>query len=321
MKSFLVLIFCLSTITPSLRGAELIDKVLVVINNGEPILLSDRTQFRNSLESANFSDDLVIPNAEAKKRALADDSYLLDRLIDAHLIKSFIKKSDYAVTPEVVEKELSSIAKKNNIPRENLPAALERQGLKFDEYQEFIKKSMERQTFVEREIRSKIKISDDEVLAFLMKNDKNLAQSSFEYKLAQIVISTKSRSESEARKRAVTILDKMKAGQSFEELAADFSEDPDFSAGGILGVFKSFELNVPFQSAIQDLAIGGISGPVIVADKVYILKVLNKKIIPDPTLEKRKDEARAVLLSQSLRRQLDAWIEQRRQSAFIRKNP
>ena len=69
------------------------------------------------------------------------------------------------MTVERIEQEINSIQSRNNISREQLRDALRREGTSFSDYQDFIKKRLEKQGLVEKAITSKIKISDEDIAA------------------------------------------------------------------------------------------------------------------------------------------------------------
>lgn len=58
------------------------------------------------------------------------------------------------------------------------------------------------------------------------------------------------RSEQEAYRRASDILDQLKKGSSFEELALQFSDDPNRNQGGVLDAFGRGEMEEVFESEV-----------------------------------------------------------------------
>ena len=98
------------------------------------------------------------------------------------------------------------------------------------------------------------------------------------------------------------------------------SEDPNFEPGGLLGTFKSGEFLADLENAAKNLSAGQTSGLVETRDGFHVLKVLNKKLIPDPKYEQEKEKLQQTLYEQAYKRQLQSWLEQLRQDAFIRIN-
>ncbi|TFG20060.1 MAG: peptidylprolyl isomerase [Promethearchaeota archaeon] len=58
------------------------------------------------------------------------------------------------------------------------------------------------------------------------------------------------------------IMEKLNAGQKFEDLAREFSECPSKNKGGDLGFFERGKMVPEFERAVLSLKIGDISEPV-----------------------------------------------------------
>lgn len=74
------------------------------------------------------------------------------------------------------------------------------------------------------------------------------------------------------------ILKKIKAGESFEELAAKFSEDPSAKMNnGDLGYFTAFRMVYPFESAAYNTKVGEVSNIIRSRFGYHLVKVLDKR--------------------------------------------
>src|SRR5690606_24488382 len=117
----------------------------------------------------------------------------------------------------------------NGITRAQLKEALVRQGSSFSEYQAFIKKSLERQSLLEKEIRSRIKISDEDISTHYLKEKGIQSSQIFEYDLAHILFLPQNGGEEAAKERAEQTLKRLKNSSiSFDKIASQYSEDPNF---------------------------------------------------------------------------------------------
>ena len=80
--------------------------------------------------------------------------------------------------------------------------------------------------------------------------------------------------EEKAKARATELLGKVKAGADFGEVAKKHSDDPGSGAqGGSLGEFPKGTMVSAFESALDKLAIGGISEPVLTPFGYHIIKL------------------------------------------------
>ena len=186
--------------------------------------------------------------------------------------------------------------------------------------QNFIKTSIQRQSLLQQEVSSKIKISDDDIAAYYIQNSKNTKALVFEYELAHILFLTSNGGDSGARKRAEEVKKSLDSGGSFERLASQHSEDPRFTQGGIFGEVKVGEIVPALETALRGRQPGDTTGVVKMPDGYHIFKVLKRKLSPSPEFIKAKAQIAEVLFSQSVKRQYETWIDGQRQTAYIKIN-
>lgn len=101
----------------------------------------------------------------------------------------------------------------------------------------------------------------------------------------------------EDEKTANEIMEKIKAGEDFAELAKEYSTDPGSGAnGGELGFFTKGMMVQPFEEAAFSLEIGEISDPVESQFGFHIIKVTDRV---DHTFEESKDRIQQHLIQQN----------------------
>lgn len=303
----------------SVARAETVEHIVAIVNE-EVITQSDMNRYADRIRSGGLTDDLLIPDDATKQALLKDRQMLLQKMIDEKLINSEVKKQNLSVPIERVEQEIRKVAKNNNVSRDELKVALKDRGIEFSEYQDFIKTGLERQGLVEKGITSRIKISEDDVMAQYATEHGNAGEQAFEYTLAYMYFASAKGGAAAAKQRAQDALGKLKDGAVFEKLAAEVSEDPNFEQGALLGVFKTGELQKDLETSVQKLAPGEWTGVIPTNGGFQIVKVSKKKLIPDPRTEKDREHIRSVLYEKAFKKQLANWLEQLRQDAFIRIN-
>lgn len=90
------------------------------------------------------------------------------------------------------------------------------------------------------------------------------------------------------------VLDELKAGKTFEELAAQYSQDTGSKdSGGDLGWFPRGIMVAEFETAAFSLAVGEVSQPVKTDFGYHIIKVLGKEVRPleAETLQQMQEQA------------------------------
>ena len=313
----MLFLFCLF-LSPS-ANAEVVDRIVSIVND-ELITQSDMSSFAKKLSSGGLTDDLLIPDESYKQAVLKDSSKQLNLMIDERLLDGEVKRQGLSVPFERIEQEVRNIAKRNNLTRDELKAALVDKGVDFAEYQQFIRTGLERQSLVEKNVTSKIKISEDEVSSLLAKRSGDNSQTLFEYSLSHILFLAEKGGLEAARRRAEYTYEKLKAGESFESLATDHSEDPSFSSGGALGVFKSGEFQRELEAVIEKMSVGDFSQILPLKGGFHIVRLTKKRAVLDPQTEKERGKIRNELYDLAYRKQLASWLEQLRNDAFIKIN-
>lgn len=299
-------------------SSERVDRIVAIVSD-DIITQSDVTKYAERLRKGGLTDDLIFPDDATKQAALKDREKLLTKMIEEKLLDAEVRRQGLSVPFERVDQELRAIATRNGISRDELKAAIVDKGVSFSQYQDFIKTGLERQSLISKQVTSKIKVSEDEVASQYSTSGGAKSGQLYEYTLAHVLFHT-DKNAAASRKRADIAIAKLKEGMQFDKVAADFSDDPNFSAGGLLGTFRSGEMSKELDEAVQKLAVGEHTGLVPTKAGLHIVKVLRKVPVADPTAESDKDRIRASLYDKALKRQFQTWLDQLRKDAFVRIN-
>lgn len=299
-------------------SAKVVDKIVAVVND-QIVTSSDAEAFKKSLTGGGMQDDALIQMVDPKK-LLTDRDALLNYLIDEKVLDSEVKKKNLEVTVERVEQEIRDIMKKRNVTRDQLKQVLQERGVTLSQYQDYIKTSLERHALIEKEVSSKIRITDEDVASYFSAKKSASKNQIYEYTIAQILVVPKKGNEEGARKKANAAFDKLKAGQAFETIAEQYSEDPNFSKGGLLGTFTTGEMKPDIENAVKRLQTNEFS-PVVHSKTGYtIFKVVKRTLIADPKMEAEKENIRNTLFGDAFKKQFRAWLTERREDAFVKIN-
>lgn len=321
LRLLLILIF-LSWATPAL--SKIVERIVAIVND-EIITQTDVSDYRKKLKNNQFLDDMLVTDVPG---LLEDPKQLVDHLINEKLVDMEVKKQGFTVPEERIEQEIQKIAQGNRISRRELIQALQREQVSFQDYRRFIRTKLERQALIERIITPYIQISDDDIANYyysqLQKKDTTKAKTpTFEYEIRHVVFhwaSSRQRDVQTARSQAQAAHSLLTSGTDFEELLKSHSEEKSTVSGGLLGTFKSNELLADFNSAIQKLKPGEFSQIVRGQAGFHILKLVDKRLIEDPDLTRRKGDIHRVLYQEAFKNRLTLWLNQRRHQSFIKIN-
>ena len=104
-----------------------------------------------------------------------------------------------------------------------------------------------------------------------------------------------------AEKKALQVYEMaVKKGQSFEELAKEYSEGPSKETGGYLGIFEKNAMVKPFADMAFSMDVDEISQPVKTMFGWHIIKVMSKIDASSLTVEKASEKIRKILEQQEL---------------------
>ncbi len=296
--------------------SEIVDRVVAVVND-DAITQSDVTHFKNQLKTHGLLDEGLLSMYDAKKLQSSDAS-VISFLIDQNLIDDAVKAQGIVTPIEQVESEISNIAQGRGISLDDLRAALKRQGVTYAQYQDFIRTSMERQTLLQKEVSSKIKISDDQINAFYSSQKHVKNPLVFEYSLSHIFFADSNGGAAAAKERADEVKRKLDEGIPFDTLVSQYSEDKAYGEdGGNFGTFRLSDLNPQLRKVLEHLSAGDVSSVVEMPDGYHIFKVVKKVLVPSPDLEAKRDAIRRYLTGIEFKRQYHAWLAKKRAESFI----
>lgn len=299
---------------PETSQARILEKIYAVVN-GETISLSEIKEYQSKLKSGGFLNDLLFSDPKEREKAMKDRDYLIKLLIDEKIIDFAVKQNGLLVTEERVDKEINEIASRQNLSIAQLKMALKDQGVNYVEYRDFVKSSIERRQLVEKEITSKIKISEQDIISHYLSKNQSSSTQIFEFNLAHILFN-----ESD-RQTAKSVAKQILSGSSFESMVKKYSVDDDTKASsGKFGTFKSGEMIAAIEKAIASLKIGESTSVVETPMGLHIFKVLDKKLIKDPAIEQQKERIYQQLFANAFKEQLDFWLLQQRKDAIIQIN-
>jgi peptidyl-prolyl cis-trans isomerase SurA len=204
----------------------------------------------------------VNPQAGAKatssEEELAAKLNLVDELITEEVLVRRARELKIEVTDAEVETAYGE--RKRNLTDEAFQKELKDRNLAVDDMKLALRRELLADRVIEREVNAKISVTDQEIKDFYERNKAqfNLAES--QYRLAQIIITpmkgqVRNRlnddagTPEEAKRKADSLMERLKAGSSFAQLAMDYSEDPQSAAnGGDLGFISASQLaKVPQQ--------------------------------------------------------------------------
>tara|TARA_Y100001970_G_scaffold110322_1_gene137798 strand:+ start:4078 stop:5394 length:1317 start_codon:yes stop_codon:yes gene_type:complete len=252
---------------------ELIDRVIAVVDSGvimesqlnervEEILMRLRND-RTELPPLNLLEEQV-----------------LDRLIIEEIQLQMADRAGIKISDSELNQTLSRVAAQNKLSLEEFRIKLESDGTSYRSFRDTIKKELILQRVQRGKVGAKIDISEQEIENFI-NSEEGKTQLAEQYNVQHILLSVKSGLKeeeiNEIEKSALSLIERLKEGESFEKLAASYSSGQNALEGGFLGWRTSSELPSLFSGIVSNLKVGEIADPLRSGAGFHILKLTDKR--------------------------------------------
>ena len=123
--------------------------------------------------------------------------------------------------------------------------------------------------------------------------------------------------DKEAKRRLDSLKSRISDGDDFEALARAHSDDKGTALqGGSLGWVAPGALVPPFETAMNQLAIGEISDPVQTQFGWHLIQVLDRKE-KDNSVEYKKNQVREEIRKRKIEEETELWLRRLRDEAYV----
>ena len=230
------------------------------------------------------------------------EKQVLERMIIDMLQLQFAKEYGIRIDDVQLDKALGRIAQQNNFPTlAEFRVKLAQDGVDFKKFREEIRNEITFSRLREREVDSKLVVSDNEIENYLLTQSKQPSKSE-EIELVHILVQIPEQASAAkiqvSRQRADQAWAQLKGGAQFAQVAAGFSDAKDGLQGGNLGWRTADRLPSVFQNALKNMQTGEISAVLRSPNAFHIIKLLNKRS-QDAPLMITQTRARHILIKTS----------------------
>jgi len=270
-------IIALFALLPTLASAQprqpiAIDRVVAVVND-EAITLHELRDRLATVVRQLRSRGTPLPEREILEKQL------LDRLIVDRLQMQFAKESGLRIPDAELDAALRRIAENNRLALADFRAALERDGIAWQRFREDIRAEITIARLREREVESRIVVSDGEIDNYLAHPEQ--ANQSAQVALGHIIVRVPEQADpvrlAQLRVRAEEALARIKSGQDFGQVAVSYSEAPDALSGGMIEPRPADRLPTLYAEAVANLQPGEVSGILRSPAGFHIVKLLDRR--------------------------------------------
>jgi peptidyl-prolyl cis-trans isomerase SurA len=333
-KKLALLASALVLVAIALHADDIVDEIIARVN--------DQIVTRSEMEKAKLTglEELKqkYPSDWQTRTDKAQTDILRD-LIDQQLLLE--RGKDLGITGETeVVKRLNTMRQQMGLASiDDLEKEAQKQGVSYEDFKEQIRIGVVTQQVIGQEVGGKLHISNDDIQDWYNKHQKELegpeeiglseimvgtqpAQPNVESKDKQAPEQPKALPEdpakvAEAEAKANQLLDELKKGGKFEDLAKKSSDGTTAAQGGTLGTFKRGELSKDLEEKTFALKPGENTGVIRTKQGFIILKVTGHRMAGVPPLKDISERIHEAIYSERLEPAARAYLTKLREQAYI----
>lgn len=312
----LPLLFFLAAAVTAVVADTVIEEIIARINN-EIITRSDLGRSREQL----LAELRQQHGQEAEQRFAAREKDLLRDLVDQQLLLE--KGKDLGITGDTETiKRLDELRKQMNLESmEDLEKAAQQQGVSFEDFKQNVRNNIITQMVISREVGSRITLTQEELQKFYEEHKAELSTPE-QVRLSEIMVSTEKAEDdpaalAAAEQKAQQLLEQIRNGANFEEVAKQSSDASTGLQGGDLGYFKRGMLARQLEEKAFAMKVGEVSDVIRTRQGFLILKVTEHQEAGVPPLKQVEPRIQEAIYLQKLQPALRAYLTKLREEAYI----
>ncbi len=317
MKKFFLLVWFLFFFYGTVSLSEaVVDRVVAVVNQ-EIITLSEVEKWIHTFKEEIVTEDRL----EKRERIQEICRKILEKLIEEKLIDQEVKKSGIKVSNKEVEATLEEVKRRNAATQEDLEKALTADGLTLEVFKKQIEKTLLRQKLISWAVKVETKAGEKELREFYEKNMSRY-RTNEAYRPGQILFVVPKGAPPgeirEIRKKCQKVLEKIRGGEDFGEMALLYSEDASSNKErGDLGYFKKGELLPVFEREALRLKVGEVGDIFRTEFGFHIVKLLDRKGMEPLPYEEVKERVKADYFDREREKALQQFLSTLKEKAVI----
>ena len=253
-------------------GPVLLDRVLAVVNNE----VISKIELDEQVKLA--TRQLIRQGTPLPQQALLEKQ-LLERMVTNRVLQQVGRDTGVRIEDAQLERAIARLAQENKMSVEAFRNNMVEDGVDFVKFREEVRNEIVVTRLREREVDSKIVVSDAEIDTYL--RTQQAAGRNEEYNLLHILFTVPEAASPDQiqsrRTRADEALAKLKGGADFKQISASYSDAPNALQGGELGWRAPGRLPNIFVQAVTSMKVGDLSGVLRSPNGFHILKLVEKR--------------------------------------------
>jgi peptidyl-prolyl cis-trans isomerase SurA len=350
MKKNYLLILALSSLcgVATAQSGQVVEEIITRVN-GQIVTRSEFDRSKDQLKEECKQQDAANPDkcfSDKEKDVLRD-------LIDQQLLIEKGKDLNINGDTDLI-KRLDQMRKEMKLESmEDLEKAAAAQGISYEDFKQNMRNQIVTQKVIGDQVGGHLSIGKDEIQKFYDEH-KNDMQQPEEIQLSEILVApgkpqlsgnppppatpdasaatdpaaqkaaedtarqaAEAASLSAAEAKATDLLDQIRKGATFEDIAKKFSDGPSAADGGKLGIFKRGQLAKELEDKTFAMKAGEVTDVIRTKQGYVILKVVEHQAAGIPPLKTVEPRIQDALYYEKLQPALRAFLTKLREEAYI----
>jgi peptidyl-prolyl cis-trans isomerase SurA len=354
MKKLCLLILALTSLSglAASQSGQVVEEIITRVN-AQIVTRSEFDRSKDQLKEECKTQDAANPDkcfGDKEKDVLRD-------LIDQQLLLD--KGKDLGITADTdLVKRLDQMRKEMKLDSmEELEKAAASQGISYEDFKQNMRNQIITQKVIGDQVGGHLSIGKDEIQKFYDEH-KNDMQQPEEIRLSEILVvpakphladnpappstpdtgaapdpaaqkaaedtarqAAEAASLSAAEAKANDLLDQIRKGAKFEDIAKKFSDGPSAAEGGALGIFKRGQLAKEIEDKTFAIKVGEVTDVIRTKQGYVVLKVMEHQAAGIPALKTVEPRIQDALYYEKLQPALRAFLTKLREEAYIDVKP
>ncbi len=253
------------------------------------------------------------------------ESQMLDNMITEILFDEQVKANNIEVTEQDVDNYIMEMIKASdpNMTMEDFKSQMEARGTDFSQLKNTMQKRLMMTKLLEIKYPGELDISEQDAKKFYDENQRFFQKPEMVRASHILIVPDKSdpnnieQTKAVAKQKAQNILEQIRNGADFAEMAKAYSDCPSASRGGDLGLNHRGQWIPAFSNAAFSLQIGQVSDVVESSRGFHIIKVTNHSDASTVPFDEAKNNIIKVLQSRKEQELIPQMVEKMKEEAEI----
>ncbi|MCX7819203.1 MAG: peptidylprolyl isomerase [Kiritimatiellae bacterium] len=305
------------TVAPAQKSERVLLDGYAAFVNDRPILISDVLRYA---QSADRQAVKTLSGPELEEALQRNYQAGLRALIERELILAEAERRKLDLPDAVVDAHINQLVRERfEGGRAALLAALAAEGLTYEEYRRQIRDDLRVMLLRRQEVNDRVTVPPAQLYSAYLARLASYQQP--EQVRIRLLVLRKGATPEEAaarRRLAETLVERVRRGESFADLAREFSEGPAAAQGGDLGWRQPAELRPEIAATVRTLRPGEVSPVIELPEEFHLVALEARREARVRPFTEVAPELERELLKQQTEQRLDEWLSELRVRHYVR---